>query len=55
MRRVARTRAAQRRPKYLPGKAESSRSGRLAGFTLSGSRDAELNRKLALYCALQIS
>jgi hypothetical protein len=54
MRRVARARAVQRRPTYLPGKVESSRSGGLAGFTLAGSRDAELNRKLALYCALQM-
>jgi hypothetical protein len=36
------------------GATRERRAG-LAGFTLAGSRDAQLNRKLALYCALQIS
>jgi hypothetical protein len=53
--RVLRAKATQKRPRYVPGKVESQRSSGLAGITLAGSRDAELNAKLALFCRLQMS
>ena len=52
---VLRAKATQKRPHYVPGKIESKRSSGLAGFTLAGANDAQLNRRLALYCSLQLS
>ena len=56
MRRVIRAKATQARPRFEPNAAQAAAAaaGRVTGRTLAGTRNAQLDRALALLCSLQV-
>ncbi len=52
IRRVRSAQVVQKRPTFTP--ADAQRAGRLAGATLAGAGNAQIDHALALYCQLQL-